>query len=240
MRGGMQQATIMMLAIAGGIAVAPPARAADPGFPGVFSTGAAGPDPKAVRCLAAAISYEAGNEPIEGQQAVAQVILNRVRHPAYPKSVCGVVFQGSERRTGCQFTFTCDGSLARQRSAQSMALATAIAEKMLTGTTSSLVGGATHYHANYVSPYWAPTLVRVRQIGAHIFYRMPTAAALAASGDWTVGAVEDDSGLYRTVSASSQRAVIRKRTESVTFSPWGLPTLAVSRSGKVTALAAAN
>jgi len=240
MHGGRFQPLKMTLAIAGtGLALSP-SFATDAGYPDAFSTVAPQPDPRAVRCLAAAISYEAGNESIEGQQAVAQVILNRVRHPAYPKSVCGVVFQGSERRTGCQFTFTCDGSLARQRSAQSMATATAIAEQMLSGTTSTLVGGATHYHANYVSPYWAPGLVKVRQIGAHIFYRMPSAAVTAATGEWSAGAIEDDSRLYRVASVTAQRAVTTRRPEPVTFSPWGLPTLTVSRSGKVTALAAAN
>ena len=68
-----------------------------------------------LECLAEAVYYEARSEPQEGQRAVAQVVLNRVRHIAYPGTICGVVYQGSERRTGCQFTFTCDGSLARRR-----------------------------------------------------------------------------------------------------------------------------
>lgn len=127
----------------------------------------------ATRCLAAAISYEAGNEPLDGQQAVAQVVLNRLRHGAFPKTVCGVVYQGSERATGCQFTFTCDGSLRRPRTARSLAMAISVAQAALAGLTPDRVGNATHYHADYVMPRWAPALVRVGTIGRHIFYRFP-------------------------------------------------------------------
>ncbi len=110
----------------------------------------------AAECLALAVSYEAGQEPVAGQEAVAQVILNRVLHPAYPDSVCGVVWQGSARRTGCQFTFTCDGSLRRPRSAAQMTAARAVAVRVLAGESADHVAGATHYHADYVTPYWAP------------------------------------------------------------------------------------
>ncbi|WP_333586244.1 cell wall hydrolase, partial [Phenylobacterium sp.] len=126
---------------------------------------------QARRCLTQAIYYEAAREPLEGQRAVAQVILNRVRHPAYPDSVCGVVFQGSARRTGCQFSFTCDGSLAFAPDARYWARAEAVAREALDGFVETGVGPATHYHADYVAPYWAPTLVKMTQVGAHIFYR---------------------------------------------------------------------
>ena len=126
---------------------------------------------RAVQCLSTAIAYEAAYEPVEGQQAVAEVVLNRTRHPAYPKSVCGVVFAGSQRRTGCQFSFTCDGSLARRLPEKVMASARAIAASALDGGNPARVAGATHYHADYVSPYWAPSLTRITKIGAHIFYR---------------------------------------------------------------------
>jgi spore germination cell wall hydrolase CwlJ-like protein len=129
----------------------------------------------AVQCLALAISYEAGLEPTAGQEAVAQVILNRVRSTAYPNSVCGVVWQGSQRRTGCQFTFTCDGSLRRPRSPAALIAAQRVALRVLAGESADHVRGATHYHANYVAPYWAPSLTRVRQIATHIFYRSPGA-----------------------------------------------------------------
>ncbi|HSF13354.1 MAG TPA: cell wall hydrolase [Erythrobacter sp.] len=129
----------------------------------------------AVQCLALAITYEAGLEPVTGQEAVAQVILNRVRSSAYPDTVCGVVWQGSHRRTGCQFTFTCDGSLRRPRSPAALFAAQRVAVRVLAGESADHVRGATHYHANYVSPYWAPSLTRVRQIATHIFYRSPGA-----------------------------------------------------------------
>lgn len=110
----------------------------------------------AAECLALAITYEAGLEPFAGQEAVAQVILNRVRHSAYPDTACEVVWQGAHRRTGCQFTFTCDGSLRRTRSATAMAAARAVAVRVLAGESADHVRGATHYHAAYVSPYTKP------------------------------------------------------------------------------------
>lgn len=125
----------------------------------------------AVDCMTAAIYYEAAYEGLDGQRAVAQVVLNRMRHPAFPKSVCNVVFQGSERSTGCQFTFTCDGSLTRKPNAEVWSRARAVAEAALNGYVMKSVGLATHYHADYVAPYWSPTLVKVSVIGAHIFYR---------------------------------------------------------------------
>ena len=122
-------------------------------------------------CLTSAIYYEAGYELNQGKRAVAQVIINRVRHPAYPKTICGVVYQGSERKTGCQFTFTCDGSLARRPTRDRWEQARLIAVGAITGAVEPSVGMSTHYHANYVMPYWAPSLDKVSQIGTHIFYR---------------------------------------------------------------------
>ncbi|TIX52102.1 cell wall hydrolase [Alteraurantiacibacter aquimixticola] len=125
----------------------------------------------AAHCLTAAIYYEAGFEPADGQRAVAQVVINRVHHPAYPNSVCDVVFQGSERSTGCQFTFTCDGSLNRQPIPQAWDAAQDIARQALSGTVYEGVGLSTHYHADYVVPYWASSLAETATIGRHIFYR---------------------------------------------------------------------
>jgi spore germination cell wall hydrolase CwlJ-like protein len=127
---------------------------------------------KALRCMTQAVYYEAGFEPVAGRYAVAQVILNRMRHPAFPKSVCGVIYQGSHR-PGCQFSFACDGSLLRAPGAKAWTEARRVAEDVLSGTVTSTVGMATHYHANYVSPYWAPKLHKITQMGAHIFYRWP-------------------------------------------------------------------
>jgi spore germination cell wall hydrolase CwlJ-like protein len=126
---------------------------------------------RALQCLSQAVYYEAAREPLKGQQAVAQVVLNRVRHPAYPKSICGVVYQGAARTTGCQFTFTCDGSLAWAPEPGLWRQAQEVARKALAGFVAKDVGSATHYHANYVAPYWAPTLVKMTNVGAHIFYR---------------------------------------------------------------------
>jgi len=128
----------------------------------------------ALDCLTAAVYYEARSESPRGQRAVAQVVLNRARHPAYPNNVCGVVFQGSQRRTGCQFSFTCDGSMRRgSRNAASWEQARGIAQAALSGDVFAPVGLATHYHTNAIRAWWAPSLTRAITIGAHIFYRWP-------------------------------------------------------------------
>lgn len=126
---------------------------------------------RALRCLTQAVYYEAALEPTEGQEGVAQVVLNRVRDPNYPNTVCGVVFQGAERVTGCQFSFTCDGALAQAPVPWAWKRAEAVAARALDGYVARRVGTATHYHADYVHPWWAPTLLKIDQIGAHIFYR---------------------------------------------------------------------
>ncbi|MFM8376019.1 MAG: cell wall hydrolase [Phenylobacterium sp.] len=144
---------------------------------------------RALTCLTQAVYYEAAREPELGQAAVAQVVLNRVRHPGYPKTVCGVVYQGSARSTGCQFTFTCDGSLSRAPDPALWASAASVARRALSGHVVREVGSATHYHADYVAPYWAPTLVKLAQIGAHIFYRWtgPSGERGAFSGRYAGG-----------------------------------------------------
>jgi spore germination cell wall hydrolase CwlJ-like protein len=126
---------------------------------------------RALECLTSAIYYEAAQEPTDGQRAVAQVVLNRVRHPAFPNSVCGVVYEGSTRVTGCQFTFTCDGSMSRGAVPALWNRARQVAEAALNGSVYAPAGLATHYHANYVVPYWASSLVKTAVEGAHIFYR---------------------------------------------------------------------
>ncbi len=131
---------------------------------------------RALQCMTMALYYEAANEPSDGQRAVAQVILNRVAHPSYPNSVCGVVFQGSERRTGCQFSFTCDGSLLRKPMRASWERARRVAMAALGGAVYRPVGLATHYHATYVLPYWAASLANVGTIGLHTFYKWRGAA----------------------------------------------------------------
>jgi spore germination cell wall hydrolase CwlJ-like protein len=143
-----------------------------PAAPFVLSDVAPGDRARALTCLTMAVYYEAGNQGPDGEAAVAQVVLNRLRSPLFPKSVCGVVFQGSSQSTGCQFTFTCDGSLDRPPSAAGWRQAGDVAERALNGYVQKAVGEATHYHTIWVVPYWQSTVVKIAQIGAHVFYRM--------------------------------------------------------------------
>jgi hypothetical protein len=136
---------------------------------------------RALTCLAQAVYYEAAGEGVDGERAVAQVVLNRMRHPGYPASICGVVYQGADRTTGCQFTFACDGSLLRTPVPSLWTRARKIAEDALTGHVFAPVGHATHYHADYVLPYWADSLDKSVQIGRHIFYRLPSVLGDARS-----------------------------------------------------------
>lgn len=142
----------------------------------------------ALKCLTQAIYYEAANEPRVGKQAVAQVVLNRLRHPAYPNSVCGVVYQGANERV-CQFSFTCDGALLRDPRRDKWLESQSVAREALSGDQLSQVGTATHYHADYVVPKWAYTLTKLQVIGSHIFYRFPGAPGepSAFSADWAKG-----------------------------------------------------
>lgn len=152
---------------------------------------------QALQCLASAVYYEAGSQDDNGQRAVAQVVLNRVRHPAFPASVCSVVYEGSTRTTGCQFTFTCDGSLGRQPDAAGWRRATRIAEAALSGYVYAPVGWATHYHADYVLPTWASTMAKNAVVGAHLFYRW--------SGSWGQPGAFTDHYAGREPNAASLR-----------------------------------
>ena len=139
----------------------------------VFRARSAAEQQRALQCLAEAVYYEARSETEDGQRAVAQVVLNRVRHPAYPGSVCGVVYQGPMRAGGgCQFTFTCDGSLGAPPAGTSWAQARRIAAAALAGSVYAPVGHATHYHTHEVVPAWAWKLAKIGVVGSHNFYRM--------------------------------------------------------------------
>lgn len=127
---------------------------------------------RATDCLALAAMAEAGPSDT-GQRAVIQVVLNRTRHPAFAKTICGVVFEGSQRQTGCQFTFTCDGSLARRYSASAWEQARLRAAEALGGYVFKPVGAATHYHTDWVFPYWSPRLEKLARIETHLFFRWP-------------------------------------------------------------------
>ena len=147
-----------------------------------LSRRAASDQNRSLDCLTAAVYYEAASESDDGQRAVAQVVLNRLRHPSYPGTVCGVVYQGPMRPGGgCQFTFTCDGALARTPSAAGWARARRVAAAALAGTVYAPVGHATHYHTRQVLPVWASSLVKSAEIGAHIFYRFGGGAGTPAA-----------------------------------------------------------
>lgn len=148
-----------------------------------------------LECLTQAVYFEARGETPAGQAAVAQVVLNRVRHPAFPKTVCAVVFQGAGKRVGCQFSFACDGSMRRGRETVAWNRAQRVASKALSGGVMSSVGDATHFHTVNVAPNWGPRLVRTAEVGLHVFYR-----------------VGRDAGRVYTASAESHRA-----TNEVTF-----------------------
>ena len=190
-----------------------------------FRTAGSGIDKaRAQQCLAMAVHYEAASESLAGQRAVAQVVLNRVGHPSYPNTVCGVVFQGSERRTGCQFTFTCDGSLARRPEALAFARAHGVARAALAGSVSRDVGLATHYHTIWINPYWASSLDSVGVIGAHRFYRWrgsagrPPAFRMAYRGSEplarpapSVATVADRTALLEAEATSIERILMEAR-----------------------------
>ena len=198
---------------------------------------------RATQCLTQAIYYEAGNEPTDGKRAVAQVILNRVRSPAFPNSVCGVVYQGSQKKTGCQFTFTCDGALGRTPNPRSWQSAREIAAAALHGSVYGPVGHATHYHANYVVPYWAGSMAKVTVIGAHLFYRW--------SGNWKpstyfgqrYAGAEPMVGATPFATATAALAALPTPTETPRADKNGLiPSegpLAEARAGRAAARAAA-
>jgi spore germination cell wall hydrolase CwlJ-like protein len=130
-------------------------------------------------CLAQTIYYEARGETQRGQVAVAEVVMNRVRSPYYPNTVCNVVYQGSERATGCQFTFTCDGSLDQRPRGRGWEQAQRVATAVMMGYTRPVTQRATHYHTQAVNPVWNSGLVETTTIGTHIFYRFPTGSERA-------------------------------------------------------------
>jgi len=123
-------------------------------------------------CLATAIYFEARGESYRGQVAVAQVVMNRVKDHRYPNTICGVVYQNQTKRNACQFSFACDGIPEAVTEPKPWAQAEDIASRFLNGELYlTEVGDATHYHATYVRPAWAPRMTKVTQIGLHVFYK---------------------------------------------------------------------
>ncbi len=129
---------------------------------------------KAQRCLAEAIYFEARGESYRGQMAVAEVVVNRVRSSVYPDDFCQVVYQGSNLSTGCQFTFTCDGSLGRTPRGPAWERSKMLAAQVLMGFARPMTQHATHYHTTDITPYWSASLVETTRIGSHVFYRFPS------------------------------------------------------------------
>jgi len=163
---------------------------------------------RASECLALGAMAEAGGSDA-GQRAVMQVILNRVRHPAFARTVCGVVFEGSQRATGCQFTFTCDGSLGRKYSAAAWEAARQRAREALGGRVYAPVGGATHYHTDWVHPWWSPKLVKLARVDTHLFFRWP--------GYW--GSAQAARMAYRGGEPDMNGGVTAAPTPALAFSP---------------------
>lgn len=177
---------------------------------------------RSLECLTSAIYYEAATEPTDGQRAVAQVILNRVRHPSFPHTICGVVYQGAERAIGCQFSFTCDGSLARRPMPALWARARGVAAAALAGSVYAPVGWATHYHADYVSPYWAGTLTKLAIVGQHIFYRLPGRAGVPSTFSANYGGNEPDMAAIMAATMSKPIAPSNDGTEAAAaYAPIG-------------------
>jgi spore germination cell wall hydrolase CwlJ-like protein len=167
---------------------------------------------QALKCLTQAAYYEAGGNGPQAEAAVVQVVLNRLRHPDFPKSVCGVVYEGSDRDTGCQFTFTCDGALKRPVDADAWNEARRVAQHALGGFVDRAVGTATYYHADYVFPTWAPTLVKLATVGPHIFYRMAGIEGAAAylTGRYAGG----EAKLAKAILRASDRHARKDRLEA--------------------------
>ncbi|MDP3491866.1 MAG: cell wall hydrolase [Hyphomonadaceae bacterium] len=154
-------------------------------------------------CLAEAVYYEARSEDTTGQMAVAEVVMNRVRDPRFPKTVCAVVYQGHYRETGCQFTFTCDGSLHNKPRGESWDRAKAVAMNVMLGLSKPVTNKATHYHTDYVNPYWKAGMVETKVLGTHIFYRFPKTTA-----EWTTARIALEAQEHREQSVPEGAGMI--------------------------------
>ncbi len=125
-------------------------------------------------CIAQAVYFEARSEPLVGQVAIAEVILNRIVDARYPGTACNVVFQNQHLRNKCQFSFACDGQSDRPKNAAAWEKSLKVVALVMKGERSGVAKRATHYHASYVSPRWSAHLSKLGQVGSHIFYREET------------------------------------------------------------------
>lgn len=142
-------------------------------------------------CLALAVYYEARSEPFLGQVAVAEVVLNRAQSERYPDDVCEVVTQGGTARHRCQFSYYCDGKPESPQNRRAWRRAMAIAKLTSNGVISAEVDAATHYHANYVSPFWRNHYSHVATIGRHIFYSPESSSVRIESASADVAAASE-------------------------------------------------
>lgn len=172
---GLTQAANLTLALAAPTVAAAPPSAAE-------RLAAAKPSRASeLECLTQAVYFEARGESARGQHAVATVIMNRVKNPKFPSTVCGVVYQGANRRHGCQFSFACDGRAERVVENSAWERARKVAARALSGAVLRDVGGATHFHTTEVAPAWGSRMLRTAQVGLHVFYKFnPNGARPAA------------------------------------------------------------
>lgn len=179
-----------------------------------------------LECLTQAVYFEARGETKAGQAAVAQVVLNRVRHPSFPNSVCGVVFQGSNRSKGCQFSFACNGAMKARRESGAWRDARQIASRALSGAVMAEVGSATHFHTTQVRPSWGPQLSRVAQVGLHVFYR------LGRGGNYARPKAEEPETVYarldRTQDAAADAASTDIKLTSAALPEGGVKVLDIT------------
>lgn len=169
-----------------------------------------------LECLTQAAYYEARGEGRDGMEAVAQVVLNRARHPAFPKSVCGVVFQGAAMRVGCQFSFTCDGSMRGRVNPIAWNRARDVASKALSGAVFAQVGNATHFHTTGVSPGWRNSLIQVSQVGHHLFYRF--GGRSGSSGSFTYTARPSEARPQLMQASLDPTTPVRQAGQAVAYS----------------------
>jgi hypothetical protein len=199
------------------------APATQPAAPQPAATEAVAQAPTRAReldCLAQAVYFEARGESARGQQAVATVIMNRVKNPSFPKTVCGVVYQGANHH-GCQFSFACDGHAERVVEWDAWEQARKIAARALSGVVLRDVGSATHFHTTGVDPEWGSRMLRVAQVGLHVFYRRnPHAAARTLDDD-------DDPPQFagRAAEATSLRLAAAVVPPATTTAPQAKPVL---------------
>jgi spore germination cell wall hydrolase CwlJ-like protein len=162
-------------------------------------------------CLSQAVYYEARGETPSGQAAVAQVVINRARNPRFPQSICGVVFQRAATGRSCQFSFACDGSTLRTREPGAWRRAQTVAARALGGYVMAEVGSATHFHTTNVSPAWGPKLLRVGQVGMHVFYkfggRAGSPGAFTSPVELAVNGALTETGVVVPLQAASATAI---------------------------------